>query len=69
MKRDSWTEMGSWSRLEDHLADARHEADQMCDALKLAGNTRTALVEGSGLHDLGRAHPNRHIARADASLP
>ncbi len=57
LQDDAWTEIGYWSRLEDHLKDARGEAEKLCDALLLTGDTRAAVVEASGLHDLGKAHP------------
>ena len=53
---DAGTEVGHWSRLEDHLKDARREAEKLCTALSLTGHTRAAVVEASGLHDLGKAH-------------
>ncbi|MBA3884764.1 MAG: DEAD/DEAH box helicase [Acidobacteria bacterium] len=65
LRDDSWTEIGHWSRLEDHLADARREAEQMCDALALTGHTRTAVIEASGLHDVGKAHPRWQSALPD----
>jgi CRISPR-associated endonuclease/helicase Cas3 len=70
---DSWTEIGYWSRLEDHLADARREAEQLCDALDLRNDeksiplVRTAVIDGSGLHDLGKAHPQWQKALPDRS--
>jgi CRISPR-associated endonuclease/helicase Cas3 len=67
LRDDSWTEIGYWSRLEDHLRDARREAERMCGALELTGNSRTAVVEGSGLHDLGKAHPQWQSALPDGS--
>jgi CRISPR-associated endonuclease/helicase Cas3 len=67
LRDDSWTEAGYWSRLEDHLGDARREAEQMCDALALTGHTRTAVIEASGLHDLGKAHPEWQSALPDRS--
>lgn len=67
MRDDSWTEVGYWSRLEDHLADARREAERICDALGLTGHMRTAVVEASGLHDLGKAHPQWQSALPDRS--
>jgi CRISPR-associated endonuclease/helicase Cas3 len=54
---DAWTEVGYWSKLEDHLKDARREAEKLCAALSLTGDTRVAVVEAAGLHDLGKAHP------------
>lgn len=68
LRHDSWTEIGYWSRLPDHLADARREAVQMCDALELRDDNkdrpylRTSVVEGAGLHDLGKAHPRYQTA-------
>jgi CRISPR-associated endonuclease/helicase Cas3 len=57
LREDPWTEVGYWSRLQDHLSDARREAGQICDALGMTGDIRTAVIEASGLHDLGKAHP------------
>jgi len=56
LRDDAWTEVGYWSRLEDHLTDARREAEALCKALALTGHTRTAVIEASGIHDLGKAH-------------
>jgi CRISPR-associated endonuclease/helicase Cas3 len=67
LRDDVWTEVGYWSRLDDHLKDARREADQMCDALELTGHMRAAVVEGSGFHDLGKAHPQWQSALPDRS--
>ncbi len=56
--RDDWrSEAGYWSRLTSHLADARGDAEYLCDALDLQAPIRTAVVEAAGLHDLGKAHP------------
>jgi CRISPR-associated endonuclease/helicase Cas3 len=56
--RDDWyAEIGHWSSLASHLADARCEAEYLCDTLALQGLIRTAVVEAAGLHDLGKAHP------------
>jgi CRISPR-associated endonuclease/helicase Cas3 len=65
MRDDAWTEIGYWSKLEVHLKDARGEAEKMCDALLLTGQTRGAVVEASGLHDLGKAHPQWQAALPD----
>jgi CRISPR-associated endonuclease/helicase Cas3 len=55
--RDDWrAETGYWSSLASHLADARSEAERLCDALALQGPIRTAVVESAALHDLGKAH-------------
>ncbi len=57
LRDDAWTEFGYWTKLEDHLKDAKGEAETLCDALSLTGHTWAAVVEASGLHDLGKAHP------------
>jgi CRISPR-associated endonuclease/helicase Cas3 len=67
LRDDAWTEVGYWSKLEDHLKDARGEAEALCTALSLTGEMRTAVVEASGLHDLGKAHPQWQAALPDRS--
>ncbi|MBX3300715.1 MAG: DEAD/DEAH box helicase [Nitrospira sp.] len=67
LRDDDWTEIGYWSRLEDHLKDARREAESLCTALSLTGQTRDAVVEASGLHDIGKAHPQWQAALPDCS--
>lgn len=62
LRDDSWTDVGYWSKLEDHLKDASREAEALCSALSLTGDTRTAVVESAGLHDLGKAHPQWQAA-------
>lgn len=57
LRDDARTEAGYWSKLEEHLKDARREAERLCDALALTGDIRTAIVEASGFHDIGKAHP------------
>jgi CRISPR-associated endonuclease/helicase Cas3 len=57
--RDDWrAETGYWSSLASHLADARGEAERLCNALTLQGPIRTAIVEAAGFHDLGKTHPD-----------
>lgn len=67
LRDDAWTEVGYWSTLKDHLKDARREAEGLCAALSLTGDTRTAIVEASGLHDIGKAHPQWQAALPDRS--
>lgn len=56
---DALSEIGYWSTLETHLADARAEAVNLCYELDFESDDlcRTAVVEGAGFHDLGKAHP------------
>lgn len=68
LRDDAWTEVGYWSKLEDHLKDARSETEGLCTALSLTGDTRAAVVEASGLHDLGKAHPQWQAALPDRSV-
>lgn len=64
LHEDRRAEAGYWSSLASHLADARGEAERICDALgfdeKKPGLAliRSAVVEAAGLHDLGKAHPD-----------
>lgn len=87
LRDDAWTEVGYWSKLEDHLKDARGEAEKLCDKLAIVDGERhccvcshlglhhheqrclirAAVVEGSGLHDLGKAHPQWQAALPDRS--
>lgn len=67
LRDDTWTEVGYWSKLEDHLKDARGEAEKLCAALSLTGDMQRAVVEASGLHDLGKAHPQWQAALPDRS--
>lgn len=67
LRDDGWTEVGYWSRLEDHLADARREATALCEALGLKDQTRSAVIEASGLHDLGKVHPQWQMALPERS--
>ncbi len=43
--------------LETHLADARTEAELICNTLGLSGDLRTAVIEAAAFHDIGKAHP------------
>jgi len=54
---DTRTEAGYWSKLTDHLEDAKREAEELCNAICLQGDLRKAVVEAAALHDLGKAHP------------
>jgi CRISPR-associated endonuclease/helicase Cas3 len=65
LRDDSWTQVGYWSKLEDHLEDARCEAEALCKTLELNGHIRIAVIEASGLHDLGKAHPQWQAALPD----
>ncbi|MDZ4258400.1 MAG: DEAD/DEAH box helicase, partial [Gemmatimonadales bacterium] len=67
LRDDAWTEVGYWSKLENHLKDARGEAERLCTALSLTGDTKTAVVEASGHHDIGKAHPQWQAALPDRS--
>lgn len=67
LRDDAWTEAGYWSKLEDHLNDAQREAEKLCDALSLTGPMRTAIIEASRLHDLGKAHPQWQAKLPDRS--
>ena len=57
LRDDARTEAGYWSKLDVHLKDARHEAELLCSALDLTGDVGKAIVEASGFHDIGKAHP------------
>lgn len=67
LRDDAWTEAGYWSKLEDHLKDARGEAEKLCASLSLTGDTQEAVIEASELHDLGKAHPQWQAALPDRS--
>lgn len=67
LREDARTESGYWSTLEVHLADARREAEKLCDALSVSGEKRSAIVEAAGHHDLGKAHPQWQAALPDRS--
>lgn len=65
LRDDAWTEVGYWSKLEDHLKDARREAETLCTELSLTGHIRAAVIEAAGHHDLGKAHPQWQTALPD----
>lgn len=57
---DVLTEIGYWSTLNVHLADAKDEAERLCNNLGFSDVNdprRIAAIEAAGLHDLGKAHP------------
>lgn len=58
LRDDGHAETSYWSSLMSHLADARGEAERLCDALGLQGQIRKAIIEAAGLHDVGKAHPD-----------
>ncbi len=59
LRDDSWTDIGYWSRLDVHLADACREAESLCNRLEFDSDSpyRKALVEGAKMHDIGKAYP------------
>ena len=57
LRDDERTELGHWVTLDVHLEDARRQAEELCKAVALPEDLRTAVVEAAGLHDLGKAHP------------
>ncbi len=67
LRDDAWTDVGYWSRLQDHLEDARREAEALCKALALHGQACTAVIEASRLHDIGKAHPQWQAKLPDRS--
>jgi CRISPR-associated endonuclease/helicase Cas3 len=69
LRDDSWTDIGYWSRLDVHLADACHEAESLCDRLGFNSDSpyRKALVEGAKMHDIGKAYPPWQDALPDRS--
>jgi CRISPR-associated endonuclease/helicase Cas3 len=57
LRDDARTEVGSWVRLDLHLADAKHHAEEICKALRLDETYQTAVIEAAALHDIGKPHP------------
>ena len=64
LRDDLRTEAGVWVPLKIHLQDAKSHAEKICDGLQLGKQYRTAVVEASALHDIGKALP-----RWQRSLP
>ncbi len=56
LQRDERVFVGYWAPVSTHLADARSEAQKLCDEIGLGEPHRTAVIEGAGLHDLGKLH-------------
>lgn len=65
---DDRTETGAYVSLKTHLADARTEAERICDALGLSADLRTSVVEAAALHDIGKAHPKWQSALPAGAL-
>jgi CRISPR-associated endonuclease/helicase Cas3 len=63
LKTDRRSETGVWTSLSVHLADARHEAERLCDAVGLSKDLpeqaalRRAVIAAASWHDIGKAHP------------
>jgi CRISPR-associated endonuclease/helicase Cas3 len=57
LRDDARTEIGSWVKLDVHLADARNSADKICHRVRLDDPYRTAVIEAAALHDIGKTHP------------
>lgn len=57
LRDDARTEVGSWVKLDVHLADAKRHAEEICRALQLEELYRTAVIEAAALHDIGKTHP------------
>lgn len=52
------TKDGRWVTLQQHLDDARREAEATCGALEgMPATFSEAVVRAAALHDLGKAHP------------
>ena len=49
------------------MKDARGKAKDLCNALSLTGDARTAVIEASGYHDLGKADPQWQANLPDRS--
>ncbi|MGH8503635.1 MAG: type I-G CRISPR-associated helicase/endonuclease Cas3g [Gammaproteobacteria bacterium] len=57
LRDDQRSECGYWAALQDHLDDARREAEKLSASLELFDPLREAVVESAGFHDIGKAHP------------
>jgi len=68
LRDDERTEIGYWAELDDHLRDAKQQAEHLCDELGIKDSLptlsalRAAIVEAAALHDLGKAHPQWQMA-------
>ncbi len=70
LRDEEWTETGYWAPLGVHLADARGEAERLCDGVRLDGILRAAVIEAAALHDLGKAYPQwQQALPAVSALP
>lgn len=67
LRDDARTEVGSWVPLNIHLADAKRHAEEICKALRLDEPYRTAVIEASAMHDIGKAHPQWQSTLPSAS--
>jgi len=66
LRDDARTEIGSWVKLDVHLADARNSAEEICRRVKLDDPYRTAVIEAAALHDIGKTHPQWQSALPSA---
>lgn len=57
LRDDPRTVIGSWVTLEDHLEDAKRNAQKICTSLDLDQPFREAVLHAAALHDIGKAHP------------
>ena len=53
---DTRSELGVPVSLSAHLGHVAQEAEELCDALEVDSETRTAIVRAARWHDLGKAH-------------
>ncbi len=55
---DEQTECEFYVPVHEHLQDARQQAEVICEALGLAGDVRTSVIEAAAHHDVGKVHRN-----------